>query len=247
MLDTSDDAIVALDLDGRIRSWNLSAERLFGYSTRDVIGLQASSLFSPHLRDDVTLIFKTVAGGDERRNLESEIQRKDGMPVPISLSACPVSAPDGDDAHISTVVIARDITEQRLAQAALAEIGARLREGEALAHVGGWLWDVRTNTVQWSDEMHRTIGIDPLDFDGTLQAHIAPIHADDRARVREALLDAAETGRCFEDEYRIERRDGNVRWIYARAVAALGSAGTVVGLRGISQDVTDRRPPDEPV
>jgi PAS domain-containing protein len=51
----------------------------------------------------------------------------------------------------------------------------------------------------------------------------------------------------FEDEYRIEHRDGRVRWIYARAVAAMGSAGTVVGLRGISQDVTDRRPPGEPV
>src|SRR5207237_5615312 len=139
-------------------------------------------LFPPHLRDDAALIFKTVAGGDERRHLESEVQRKDGMPVPISLSACPVSVSGIDDEQVSAVAIARDITEQRLAQAALAEIDARMRESQALAHVGGWLWDVRTNTVQWSDEMHRTIGIDPLDYDGTFHSHIAPIHPDDRAR-----------------------------------------------------------------
>ncbi len=239
ILDTSDDAIFGLDLEGRITSWNRSAERLFGHSTPEILGRQASSLFPPHLQDDAAVVFKTVAAGDELRHFDSEIQRRDGMPVPISLSACPVSGAGDETAAIA---IARDTTEQRLAQATLAESDARMRESEALAHVGSWLWDVRTNTVQWSDEMHRMVGIDPLDFDGTLNAHVAPIHRDDRARVREALLDAAETGRGFEEEYRIARPDGVLRWVYARAVAAVGSAGTVVGLRGISQDVTDRRP-----
>ena len=43
----------------------------------------------------------------------------------------------------------------------------------------------------------------------------------------------------FEDEYRIVRPDGEERWIYLRAEPSLGSAGAVVGLRGIGQDVTD--------
>ncbi|MDQ1358374.1 MAG: fold, partial [Acidimicrobiaceae bacterium] len=45
----------------------------------------------------------------------------------------------------------------------------------------------------------------------------------------------------FEDEYRIIRPGGEHRWVYARAEPTVGSAGDVVGLRGISQDVTDRR------
>ena len=74
---------------------------------------------------------------------------------------------------VAAVLIGRDITEQRLAQASLAEVEARVRESEALANVGSWLWDLRTGTVQWSDEFHRIHGVDPLDFDGTLEAHLA--------------------------------------------------------------------------
>ena len=78
------------------------------------------------------------------------------------------------DGCCGIVGVARDITEQRLAQAALAETEARLREAEALAHVGRWLWDVGSGAVQWSEELHRIHGIDPRDFDGTLEAHLVP-------------------------------------------------------------------------
>ena len=56
-------------------------------------------------------------------------------------------------------------------------------EWEALAHVGRWLWDVGTDAVQWSDELHRMHGVDPLDFEGTLAAHLSVVHPDDRERV----------------------------------------------------------------
>ena len=176
--------------------------------------------------------------GDRVSHFETEIQRRDGMPVPISLSAravagAPARAP-------SIVLVARDITEQQLAQATLAEIDARMRESEALAHVGGWLWDVRTGAVQWSDEFHRIHGIDPLDFDGTLEAHLSLIDDEHRPRVRHALEEAAARGTPFEEVYAIVRPDGHTRWIHARATATIGSAGTVVGLRGIGHDVTDR-------
>jgi PAS domain-containing protein len=82
------------------------------------------------------------------------------------------------------VIVARDIPEQRLAQASLAEIETRVRESEALASVGSWLWDRRTGAVQWSDEFHSIHGVEPLDFDGTIEAHLRTIHPDDRDRVR---------------------------------------------------------------
>lgn len=68
------------------------------------------------------------------------------------------------------VAVVRDITEQRLARAILAEVEFRLREGEALSHIGSWLWDLRTGAVQWSTEFHRIHGVDPFDFDGTFDS-----------------------------------------------------------------------------
>lgn len=243
ILDAFDDAVFSLDLDGRVTSWNRSAERIFGYPQDEVIGQVSSALFPPHLRVDVAAVFDTVAAGDRVDHFETEIQRKDGMPAPISLSARPVMGPDGRP--VAAAAIARDITEQRLAQATLAEIETRIRESEALAHVGGWLWDLRTGAVQWTDELHRIHGIDPLEFDGTIEAHLACVHPLDRGRVRAAMESCVTSGVPFEEEYRVVRPSGDVRWLYARASPTVGSAGTVVGVRGIGQDMTDRRPATE--
>ena len=119
------------------------------------------------------------------------------------------------------VVVVRDVTEQRLAQATLAEVEGRLEEGEALAHVGSWLWDVRTGAVQWSNEFHRIHGVDPLDFDGTFESHVDVIHPEDRERVRAELDGSASSGCTFIDTYRVVRPDGEIRVVRVRAQAAL--------------------------
>ncbi len=238
-VETSEDAVFSQDLEGRITSWNRSSERIFGYQKEEILGQASTVLFPEHLRGEARLVFDTVTAGDRVDHYETEIQRRDGMPIPISLSLCPLFQSNGEPT--ASVLIARDVTEQRLAQATLAEIETRVREGEALAHVGSWLWDVRTGTVQWTDELHRIHGVDPLDFEGTLDAHVDRVHPEDQARIWRGLAAAVASGRPFEDEYRIILPGGEHRWVYARAEPTVGSSGDVVGLRGIGQDVTDRR------
>jgi PAS domain S-box-containing protein len=243
VLESIDDAVFSHDAGLRIVTWNRSAERIFGYPEHEILGQQSLVLFPEHLRPEVKLLLDTVGDGDRVDHYEIEIQRKDRMPVPISLSLCPVF--DVQRRLVASVAIARDITEQRLAQATLAEIETRIREAEALAHVGGWLWDIGTNSVQWSDELHRIHGIDPLEFEGTLEAHLRCVHPDDRQRVQERMHEAVAALRPFEDEYRIVRPDGGQRWVFARAELTIGSTGAAVGLRGIGQDMTARRRPLE--
>jgi PAS domain S-box-containing protein len=239
VVDISDDAVFSLDGQGRITSWNRSAERIFGHPEAEIVGKDLALLFPPHLRADVAAVFETVSAGDRVSHFETEIQRSDGMLSPISLSACPIL--DVDATLVALAVIARDITEQVLAQATLAEVESRVRESEALAHAGGWLWDVHSGAVQWSDEFHRIHDVEPRDFEGTLDAHLERVHRDDREDVRAAMIACAVSGRRFELEYRVVRPSGEIRWLYASATPTVGSAGTVVGLRGIAQDVTDRR------
>jgi PAS domain S-box-containing protein len=238
-VETSDDAMVSHDGEGNVTTWNQTAERLFGYPAEEIVGEPYAALFPEHVRDDVRAVMERVMAGDRVRHFETEILRKDGMPMPISMSLCPVL--DADDVPIASVLIARDITEQRLAQATLAEVEARVHESEAMAHVGSWLWDLRTGAVQWSDEFHRIHGVDPLDFGGTFESHIGTVHPDDQGRVRAAIQESIATGRPFDDEYRVVRPDREVRIVHARAQPTVGSAGSVLGLRGIAQDVTDQR------
>lgn len=233
--DLSTLALFSQDLDGRIVGWNRGAERIFGYAENEIVGMALTSLVPPHLRDDVASVEKRVAAGERIDRLVTEIQRKDGMQVPVALSVSPVLDACGD--FYGAVGVAQELTETRLAQAALAEVDQRFREWEALAHVGRWLWDVGTDAVQWSDELHRMHGVDPLDFEGTLAAHLSVVHDDDRERVRSLMETAVTSGQAFEDEYRVAD-ESTTRWFAMRAEPAVGSSGDVVGLRGVSQDIT---------
>ena len=241
VLEISDDAIVLCDAAGRITSWGTTAERLSGCREADALGGHLEDLFPPHLREEVRAVVTRALVGERIQHFETEMVRADGMPIALWLSLCPVF--DADGAPRDVVVIARDVTEQHLAQGTLAEMEARLQEGEALAHVGSWLWDLRTGAVQWSREFHRIHGVDPLDFDGTFESHLAVIHADDRGSARTAMEGSIASGRPFSHEYRIIRPDQQVRILRVRAQPSLGSAGTSVGLRGIGQDVTEGSAP----
>jgi PAS domain S-box-containing protein len=241
IIEMSDDAIVTCNAKGEVTSWSATAERLFGCLAGDVLDDPLELLFPKHLADEVEGIVATVLAGDRVRNFETEVLRPDGMPLPVSLSLSPVL--DSEKVAVGAVVLARDITEQHLAQATLAEIDARMEEGEALAHIGSWLWDLRTGTVQWSAEFHRIHGVDPLDFDGTIESHVGLIHPEDRDAAHAAMVASVESGRQFNGEYRVVRPDGEIHVIQVRAQPTFGSTGKALGLRGIGQDVTpaDRR------
>jgi len=236
VIEISDDAIFACDDKGRVTSWSATAERLFGRPEDNALEVPLDLLFAEHLSDEVQSVIETVLKGDRIRHFESEVLRSDGMPVAVSLSLSPLF--DSQNASLGAVVVVKDVTEQHLAQAALAEIDIRLAEGEALAHIGSWLWDLRTGAVQWSTEFHRIHGVDPLDFDGTFDSHLGLIHPEDRESVRTAMVQSVESGRTFSGEYRVIRPDGEVHVVQVRAQPTLGSTGKAVGLRGIGQDVT---------
>jgi PAS domain S-box-containing protein len=240
----SDDAIFTCDAVGRLTTWSNTAERLFGRPREQVLGAALDVLFPDHLSGEVQAVVAAVLAGNRIKHFETETQRPDGMPLPVSLSLCPV--PDAGGSTIGAVVIVRDVTEQHLAQATLAEVEARVAEGEALAHVGSWLWDLRTGTVQWSAEFHRVHGVDPLEFDGTFESYLDLIDASDRDVVRAGMLESVASGRPFEIEYRVAHPGQPAHTVKVRAQPTVGSAGTAVGLRGIGQDITEGEWPTPP-
>jgi PAS domain S-box-containing protein len=237
IVEMSDDAIFTCDLAGRVTNWSGTAERLFGRADADVHDVLLDVLFPQHATRQVLAVVATALAGDRIRHFETEVVRPDGMPMPVSLSLRPVLGSDGSP--VGLVVLARDVTEQRLAQAALAEMDARMEEGEALAHIGSWLWDLRTGAVQWSAEFYRIHNVDPRDFDGTFESYLQMVHPDDRGVIRAAMLDSVQSGRQLNGEYRVVSSDAPFRHVQVRAKPTFGSNGEVVGLRGIGQAVAD--------
>lgn len=90
VLEILDDAVFTHDAGGRVTSWNQTAERFFGFVASEVLGRPSEVLFPEHLRGEVRSVFETVQAGARVRHFETEVLRKDGMPMPISLSLCPI-------------------------------------------------------------------------------------------------------------------------------------------------------------
>ncbi|OAP39934.1 histidine kinase [Sinorhizobium glycinis] len=127
IVESSDDAIVAKDLNGIITSWNKGAERLFGYAADEVLGKSITVLMPPGYENEEPNILRRIRNGERIDHYQTTRRRKDGSLVDISLTVSPVR--DAAGRVVGASKIARDITEQRRAAEALA---ARLREQAAL-------------------------------------------------------------------------------------------------------------------
>ena len=111
IVESSDDAIISKDLNGRIMTWNLGAERLFGYKEDESVGQSITMLIPPDRIDEETEILRRIRNGERLEHYETVRVRKDGSLVEISLTVSPVKSADGT--IIGASKIARDITERR--------------------------------------------------------------------------------------------------------------------------------------
>jgi PAS domain S-box-containing protein len=114
IVENSADAILTKDLDGIILSWNRGAERLFGYSSEEILGEPVTLLIPPDRQNEEPAILARIRSGERVEPYDTIRRRKDGTPVHISLSVSPIRDDRGNIVGASK--IARDITERYRAQ-----------------------------------------------------------------------------------------------------------------------------------
>lgn len=105
--------------------------------------------------------------------------------------------------------------------------------------LGVWEWDRRSGRVSWSVELEQLAGLAPGTFPGTFEAYMAAIHPDDRDAVARTVERGVEAG-AHVTEHRFLRPDGTVTWVEGRGAVLRDETGEVVGMVGVSIDVTDR-------
>ena len=123
IVESSDDAIIGKDVNGVITSWNAGAERIFGYTAEEVIGKSITIIIPADRLDEEAFVLSRIRSGQKVDHFETLRQRKDGSLIPISLTSSPIL--DADGRVIGASKIARDISERRRAEAALADAEAR--------------------------------------------------------------------------------------------------------------------------
>jgi PAS domain S-box-containing protein len=126
VVESSDDAIVSIDLDTIIHTWNAGAERMLGYRAAEIIGKSVTILLPPENVDEEQAILDKLTRGERIEHYETIRVRKDGVRLNISLSVSPILNAAGK--IIGASKIARDITEKKRAEADLREAQEKLRQ-----------------------------------------------------------------------------------------------------------------------
>jgi PAS domain S-box-containing protein len=127
VIESSIDAIISVDLNGIVISWNPGAEKLYGYTENEMIGRSISAIVPQELQDDEQRILETIARGGRIEHFRTERLTKSGARLDVSLTISPVR----DDAGrvIGAAKIASNITQEKKTEQAL-------RTTERLASVG---------------------------------------------------------------------------------------------------------------
>jgi PAS domain S-box-containing protein len=141
---------------------------------------------------------------------------------------------------VSALVPAALFTERRAHALALVQNEGRWRLAVTAGGLGMFDWDLRTGIVLWSDEWYRMLGYRVGEVEPSRAAWIDRIHPDDRKKVFAAHERRGSGPQEFSCDYRIVRRDGDVRWIRTHA-RYLHEGGKPVRLLGLEQDVTEAR------
>lgn len=114
---SSYDAIMSLSLEGEIQSWNLGAEVMFGYAAEEMLGGPVTVLTATGKHGGLTAALQRAAGGDPIHHLDMTLCAKNGEEIFASLNVSPIVPQRGTVTSIS--LIARNVTDQRLAEMAL--------------------------------------------------------------------------------------------------------------------------------
>lgn len=242
MSEATQDALIMIDHEGNITFWNPAAEKMFGYSSQEVLGKELHALVTP------SRLYESASKGFERFHDTGEgaiigttrelmALRKGGGEFPVELSVSALKFRDKWHA----VGVVRDITERKHAEEALLRSVNSLNEAQRLAHLGDWDLDLAGNVLTWSDEIYRIFEIDPHEFGASYDAFLNAIHPDDRELVNRAYTDSVKSRTPYNIVHRLLMKNGEVKYVNERCETFYDAEGKPLRSIGTVHDITESK------
>jgi len=242
IVESSEDAIASVTLDGVIVSWNAGAQRIFGYTESEVVGKPATILVPPERPDEENEILETLKAGGRIDQFETVRVTKAGKSINVSLSISPIK--DSTGKIVGCSGIARDITERKRAEEANRESEMRYRRIVETTNEGVWLLDSTLHNSYVNRRMAEMLGYEPGEM---LGRSVFDFYFPEDVERKKQVLARRQQGLREQIEERLRRKDGSELWVRLAATPVYKSNGEFDGALAMVCDITERKRAEEAV
>ncbi|HLO95297.1 MAG TPA: response regulator, partial [Burkholderiaceae bacterium] len=232
IVESSSDAVMGKDLEGRVTSWNPAAERIFGYTAEQALGQRVSDLVIPeHLIDEEQRILAAVRDGEVVRHFDTVRRRRDGRLIDVAVTVSPVR--DANGRVVGAATTARDITDEK-------RHNARFQMAVDAAGIGIWIWQLSDNQLFWDERMCELYGLPPEQREaGLLYEHWrSHVHPEDLPMAERKLQALIQGQGSYDPVFRVLLDSGQTRWIKAAAIIERDRQGQPVQMVGTNLDIS---------
>lgn len=242
--DSADVGLARIAPDFRIRNANPAYCRMLGYSEEELVGKHLAEITHPEIvEENLEKQAALSCGKLDHYEMEKRFIHKDGHTVYGIMRVNLVRNWAGEP--VDTIGSVLDITDRKRAEQELRRNQAMLARTETIAHVGSWQWDLATDTVKWSEEMFRILGMEPSPKVPSYAEFLRFCLPQEKQKLDRAVKAAVDRGIAYELELRTVLSDATMRVCLIRGEAETGPDGSVRGLHGSLQDITERKRVEE--
>ncbi|MGN6533318.1 MAG: PAS domain S-box protein [Ginsengibacter sp.] len=232
IVNSSDDAIISKTLEGIITSWNPAASKMFGYTESEALGKHISIIIPPERLQEESMIIENVSKGIKVDHFATVRVAKNKRKINISLTVSPIRDKDGN--IIGASKIARDISDQKLAEEKQATLAAIVSSSDD-AIVSKTLFGIITS---WNHSAFKMFGYTEAEV---LGKHISIIIPPDRMDEETMIIENIRNGKKINhfETVRIAK-DGRKLNISLTVSPIRNKAGKIIGASKIARDITEK-------
>ncbi len=232
----------SVDVKTRAIYWSEAAIRILGFDPEEKIAPATDLLLSiihPDDRQSMREAIDRSAISERPVNTEFRIHTYKGELRYISSRGNLLHDENGVPSFLHGTIV--DVTDRKRALQEAKELETRLLEAQRISNIGSWNYSLVDESLFWSDEVYRILGLEPDSIVPTYDDFVKYLHKDDVEFMEKAVQDTIEKGKEYNVEHRIVREDGEIRYINAQGEITYAEDGSAKSLNGTMHDITARK------